>query len=66
MAVDSYQKRMSAKYVIDPTAFGVVVTDGDAGVDKAERQSSARTYEGIEAGLSAVTTKKKGLFLGVY
>lgn len=65
MAVDSFQKRMSAKYVLDPTAFGVAVTDADAGVDKAERQSAGRTYEGIPTSLP-IAGKKSGFLLGVY
>jgi hypothetical protein len=67
MAVDSFQKRMSAKYVLDSSALGVVVTDTTVAVDQAERQSAARVYEGIPAGAVAeVTTRNKGLLLGVY
>ena len=65
MAVDSHQKRMSATYIIDPTALGIVVTDGTTAVDRDERQSAARAYEGILATL-ILGGGSDGLLMGIY
>jgi len=66
MAVDNRYKRASATALVVPSMF-TTHTDTTNGVDDEERWAVSWMYCGISISAAvAVTTRRKGLLLGVY
>ena len=66
MAVDDRWKRASATALVSPFMF-TAHTDTTNGVDDEERWAASWMYNGIAiSSVVAVTTRRRGLLLGVY